>query len=154
MTTREAFTSTVLSRGGLLFGGVITLTLVLTLVLLGQWWLAAPTLVALAFTTLYSSVVRVAVTPERCVVGSGPWRWPRRDIAVREIVSAREAELTTADAVGIGQRFRHSSRYTVGRGPALIIELTSGEEVRISCTTPARVLELWPTTLQRKDSHE
>ncbi len=142
MTERRAYSSTVVSPATVAFVVLVTVGLDIALFALDAWWLVAPVTLLLAFTASYSAVVRLAVTPEQVLLGNGLYRWPTRRVEVCDIVSASSGEVTGLQALGVGERFVKSTRLTVGRGPILILELRSGEQIRISTPHPADALEV------------
>lgn len=144
MTT--AYTGTVVARGHVVAGVVLGLV---SAVLIQPWPVAALLALVLIVTGVYLGTVRLAVGPDGLRVAQGPWGRSRR-IPRSAVESVSSTTLTTAQAFGLGLPWKQrTSRLTPRRGPALVVELTNGEVLRITTPDPRAAASLVAAT--RKD---
>ena len=135
---RQGYSSTVTSRAHLAVGVAITAVTVVAMVALGAGPLAVAAVGAvLAATSVLMSTVRLVVGGGRIVAGQGPWCWPSRSLPADAVVDARAVQLTRAQTYGVGMGWRwRTSRMTVRAGATLVLELDTGEQLRISTADP------------------
>ncbi len=136
--SREGYSSTVTSRPHLSVGLAITAVTAAAMVALGAGAVAVVVVGAgLVATSLFVSTVRLVVGGGHLVVGQGPWSWPSRSLPADSVLDARAVELTRAQAYGVGMPWRwRTSRMTVRAGATLVLDLDTGEQLRVSTADP------------------
>jgi hypothetical protein len=152
MSPREAYSSVVVSRAHLTIGVVIALLVGIGVRIPGHFplWGSVVLVVALALTAVYLSTARLVVGPDRISVGIGPVGRGRL-LARADVVEAGVADLTRAQAVGLGLPWaRRTTRLTVRPGPALVLRMAGGEVVRVSTPHP----ELAVRMIEKGGTHE
>jgi hypothetical protein len=128
-----AYTATVVARGHVVAGAALGLA---AIAVVRPWPLAAVLFLVLLGTGVHLGTVRLAAGADGLRVAQGPWGRPRR-IPRSAVRSAAPATLTAAQSFGLGLPFaRRTSRLTPRRGPALVVELTGGEILRITTPDP------------------
>ncbi|MDI5964953.1 hypothetical protein [Streptantibioticus silvisoli] len=144
MTT--AYTSTVVARGHVVVGVALG---VVAALLIRPWPVAVPVALVLVATGVYLGTVRLALGADGLRVAQGPWG-RSRTIPRWAVASVSCTTLTTAQAFGLGLPWnRRASRLTPRRGPALVVELTDGEVLRITTPDPGAAASL--AAANRKD---
>ena len=135
---RQVYSSTVTSRAHLAVGLGLTVAAVAAVVALGAGAVAAVAIGAvLVATALFVSTVRLVVGGGHIMAGQGPWSWPSRSLSADSVVDARTEDLTLAQTYGVGVPWRRrTSRMTVRAGATLVLDLDTGEQLRISTADP------------------
>ena len=123
----------------------VILAVVLLAIRVSLWPFAIIVLLAVGGVGVYLAGLSVAVTRTYVEIGQGRRESNPRRISSYEIVEASTAELTTWSQVfgfGLPRPAGTTSvtRLTVRPGPTLVLELTSGEVVRVSTPDPARAI--------------
>ncbi|MBE7189387.1 hypothetical protein [Jatrophihabitans endophyticus] len=126
----------------------VVIALILAVVLVGirtsLWPFAIVVFVAVGAAGVYLAGVSVTATRTYVEIGQGRGERTPRRISNDEIVAASAAELTWAQVYGVGlprgDRTTRSTRYTVRPGATLVLDLTSGETVRVSTPDPLLAL--------------
>lgn len=124
------------------------IALVLALVLIGirpsLWPFAIIVFLAVGGVGVYLAGISVVATRTYVEIGQGRRERNPRRISNDEIVAASAAELTWGQVFGVGlpriAGTTRTTRMTVRPGPTLVLELGSGEVVRVSTPDPARAL--------------
>lgn len=152
MTTREAYTSVVVSRTHLAIGLVISLIVGAGSQFAGAipLWFSLAIVVVIAATALSISTVRLAVGRDRISLGLGPFG-PDRRLATIDVADAGAVALSRAQAAGfVGPWNRRTTRLTLTSGPALVLRLADGEIVRVSTPRPDIAVRI----IGKGDTHE
>jgi hypothetical protein len=139
VTTDRAYSSTVVSRWLLTgsAGGAIAIAALAAVAGSGVV-LSVLAGVAVLLGGCYAATVRLAVGPRRIVLGQGPFGWPSRKFPTALITGAYATSLTAAQVFGFGTPWwqRRTTKMTVKAGPALVLELSTGETIRVSTPDP------------------
>ena len=123
----------------------VAIAVILAVVLVGirasLWPFAIIVLIIVAGAGVYLAGVSVHANRTYVEIGQGRREREPRYISNDEIFAASAAELSWSQVFGVGlPRADKTTRFTVRPGATLVLELLSGEVVRISTPDPARAL--------------
>jgi hypothetical protein len=137
-----AYTSTVVGRGHLCAGVVLG---VVAALLVRPWEIGVLAGLVLVTAGWWLATVRLAVSDDALRVALGPLGRARR-IPAADVAVAGTADLTRTQVLGLGLPWRaRTTRLTVRPGPTLVVELRSGEMLRVSTPDPAAAAQLLGT---------
>jgi hypothetical protein len=138
MTTRQAYTSTVVAPDHVALALLADVVLLSVLPDARAWPLALGASIAFPALGLHLATVRLCVSTDRILLGQGPWRRPARVIDAADILECSANSLGRAQIFGVGVPFhRRTTRLTVRPGPTLCLTVRGGEYVRVSTSDPA-----------------
>lgn len=126
----------------------VAIAVVLAVVLVGirtsLWPFAIVVFLAVGGVGVYLAGISVTATRTYIEIGQGRGERDPRRISRDDIVAASAADFSWAQVFGVGlprdPRTTSTTRVTVRPGPTLVLELRSGEVVRVSTPDPARAL--------------
>jgi hypothetical protein len=134
--TRQAYTSTVVAPGHVALA-LLADIVVLSILPAPAWPLVLVASIGFLALGLHSATVRLSVTPDRILLGQGPWRRPARVLDAADVLESSVSSLGRAQIFGVGMPFhRRTTRLTVRPGRTLCLTMRGGEYIRVSTPDP------------------